>query len=162
MFIDKKGKLFGKVSIIDILIVLIVIAGAAGLAYKVKNSRTITPFTKTDNIQIVFIADETLEFVADAIKPGDVVKDLVKGTVFGEVKSITKKESVTRIATDDGRIVVASKPGYVSVEVIVEGKGVYTDTGVTFDNADYYIGKSFEVKVGNTATYLRIYDLKKI
>lgn len=162
MFIDSKGKLFGKISIIDILIILVVLAGTAGLAYKVNNSKTITPFTKTDDIQVVFSADEIPEFVAKVMKVGDIVKDPIKGTVFGKVKDIKKGTSISRVETADGRIVVAERPGYVSLKVTIEGKGIYTNSGITFDNADYYIGKSLEIRVGNTAIYTRIYDLKKV
>ena len=52
MIIDSKGKLFGKVSIIDILILVVLIIGAAG-AFKFLKTRSALPILEKADTYIV-------------------------------------------------------------------------------------------------------------
>lgn len=167
MFIDGKGKLFGKVSVIDALIVLVVLAVIAGVGYKMTRSSTIGPFTPTasDDIQIVFYAEEAPEFAAKAIKNGDLCKDQERNVSFGNVTDIKMDKSVSWVESDKGEYVAGTKAGYSAVYVTAEGKGIYRDTksyaGVTYGGADFFIGKTTNLIVGNTIFQCRIYDIKK-
>lgn len=161
MIIDSKGKLFGKVSIIDILIVLVIIAGVGGVTYKFNKSKAVTPFTKTEDIQIVFFTEDIPDYVAQSIKQGDLVKDRVSNSVFGRVKEVKIDKGIFYAPNDRGEMVASSKPGYVSLMLTVEGQGIYTDNGVTFGNVDYYINKTLEVRAGNTAIWTRVYNIRK-
>ena len=91
MIIDNKGKFFGKISIVDILIVLIIIAAAAGVYYKYGKSDTITPFTRTDKIQMSFYMEDMPDFVANTVKVGDIAKDRVQNVLLGKVTSIKNR-----------------------------------------------------------------------
>jgi hypothetical protein len=162
MIIDSKGKLFGKISVIDILIVAVVLAAALGLVYKFKVSKTESIFTKPDTIQLVIYTEEAPDYTAADIKKGDIVKDPVKNAVFGKVIDVKVDKSVSFAQTDSGDIVVSSRPGYVSIKVYVEGKGILSASGATFDNADYSIGKAFEVRAGRSTLWAKISEFKKI
>ena len=161
MIIDSKGKLFGKVSIIDILIVLIVLAAVAGVAYKFTKSKTASPFVKLDNLEIKFYQEEVPEYVAKAVKRGDLAVESEQNSVFGRVTDIKVDKSVSWSQTPIGEIIQSTKPGYSSVLITIEGKGIYGDSGVRIGNADYYIGRTTLLKVGNAIFYGRIYDIRK-
>ena len=60
MIIDDKGKLFGKISIIDLLVVCLILAGIAGAYYKFGRSKTISPFVKPDKIEMTFFSEDNL------------------------------------------------------------------------------------------------------
>lgn len=166
MIIDSKGKLFGKISIIDILIVLVLLAAIAGVGYKYAASKTTTPFTVKDDIRMKFYGAEVPEYAANSVKAGDTVKDLVKGTVFGTVKEVVVDKAISVASTDRGEIVQASRPGFASIMITVEGKGLLGDgrSGVTIDNSEYYIGDAIDkLRAGNAALYynVRVYDISK-
>lgn len=162
MIIDEKGKLFGKISIVDILIVAVLLAAIGGVYYKFGRSKTVTPFTKPDTIEVSFYIEDIPEFVANTIKEGDLVKDKVNGIVIGKVSSVTVGAGIVYYPNSDGKVVASSKPGYASVQFTVRGQGLYSDTGSYFSGNEYFVNKQFELRVGKVNTYPRISSLEKV
>jgi len=163
MILDKKGKLFGKVSIIDIAIVIVLIAGLVIVWPRVFKKDTAAPFVaKTDKLRIVFYQGEVQNFTVEAAKNGDIATDKVLNSTFGKVVDIKKGESVSWARTKTGELVKVSKEGYSSVFITVEGTGVYGNNGVKIGNGEYFIGQTLTLHVGKAAFYATIYDIKKI
>lgn len=165
MIIDSKGRLFGKISIIDILVVLILVGGVAGIGYKFTKSGKANPFTKADNIVMQFYHQEQNEFAVRSIKEGTPVKDLKTNAYIGTVKHVEIKPSNSTAADDKGQYQASARPGFVSVVITVEGTGIYRDgingQGVSFSGTDYYINKSTELALGNTDLWTFVYSITK-
>ena len=161
MIIDDKGKLFGKISIIDILVVCLVLAGIAGAYYKFGRSKTISFITRPDKIEMTFFTEDLPEYVGAGIKPGDIVKDRVSGSAFGKVKEVVIGPDIFYSPNDQGQMIKSSKEGYASLKLVVEGNGIYKDKGATFNNVDYYVNKWFEIKAGGAQYYTRIQNIIK-
>jgi hypothetical protein len=166
MIIDSKGKLFGKVSIIDIIVVLVVIAAVAGVGYKMKQSNTIPLTAKTDKVRLTFYSEESTEYAVKAVKVGDIVKDFEQGATFGKVAEelvIGDALSFTDFTEYvDGKWIVGSKPGYCSFTMTVDGEGIInSDGGVNFGGANYYVGRTVIIRAGNNVFTGRIYSIEK-
>ncbi len=161
MLIDDKGKLFGKLNIIDFLVILVILVGIGGVGYKFTKSKTISPFVKTKDIVLTFYGDEIPEFAASKINKGDTSKDFDKGTYFGTVSSLKIDKAVSIGMNDQGQYIKASRPGFSSVMVTVEGKGIFDNNGVTIDNSDYFVGKSISLRLGNSVIFSRLYDIRE-
>ena len=162
MIIDKKGKLFGKISIVDILIIFIIIAAALGVYYKFGKTGASPILTKTDPVEITMFMESVPEYVVKSIEVGDVVKDRQQNILLGKVTSVKVGPDITYYPDKDGIVRVSSKQGYVSVTITVEGQGLYSDTGVTINGLEYYVYKAFETRVGPANFYFRITDIKKV
>lgn len=163
MIFDKKGKLFGKISIVDILVVLLIIAIGAGLYYKFGRTGTVTPFTKTDTIQMSVYLESVQDYVVKSIKKGDVVKDRVQNVELGRVVDIKVGPDISYFINDKGLVIKGSREGYSSVTITFEGKGIYSPTGATFGGVEYYINKNqTEWRIGNTSNFGKISDIKLI
>ena len=162
MILDKKGKLFGKISIVDVIIVVIIIAAIAGLYYKFGKSGTATPFTKPDTIQMTFYHEDVANYVVNAIKVGDVVKDRVQSAYFGKVTDIKIGPDIFFNPNASGQTIASSRPGYSSITITVVGQGSYTETGSTFGGVEYYVGKQIDMRAGVTFFYAKVYDIKKV
>jgi len=116
VFIDDKGKLFGKISIIDILVVCLILGGIAGAYYKFGRSNTISPFVKPDRIEMTFFTEDVVEFVGAGIKAGDLVKDRVLVlSLFSGCKSGTKTEA-TKASTSAAAATTAAQTTAASNE----------------------------------------------
>ena len=157
MFIDSKGKLFGKISIVDILIILVVVIAAAGIGYKFKSS----PLLKQDKLEVVLFIEEAPEYTAPAIKVGDSIREVARGGTLGTVTDIQVGDSIAFAANDQGEYVKSSKEGYKSLTITASALGTFSNNGVKFHNADYYIGSSYEFRVGNVALYGKIKSITK-
>lgn len=162
MIIDDRGRLFGKISIVDILVICLILAGIAGAYYKFGKSNTVTPFSRPDKIEVVFFAEDIPEYAGIGIKPGDPAKDRQTNSVFGKVKEVTVGPDIVYFPNKDGQAVKSSKEGYISLTIVTEGEGVYSNNGISFSNMDYYVNKLIEVRFGNTAIYARIQSIRKI
>lgn len=165
MLIDSKGRLFGKVSIVDILIVVMILGVIGGVGYKFKKSSTSTPFAKKDTIQVTFYQPEANNYVDGTIKAGDIVKDKATGSVFGKVVSVKTDKAVSVGTNNDGQIVLASNPKMCSITIVVQGEGIYkdgkSDQGVSFDNTDFFINTSVQLRAGNTDVWTLVKSLEK-
>ncbi|MCR4437149.1 MAG: DUF4330 domain-containing protein [Clostridiales bacterium] len=161
MIIDSKGKLFGKVSIIDILIILVLVAAAAGVGYKFTKSKTASPFVKTDTLEVQFYQEEVNDFTAKAIKEGDLAMESEQSADFGKVTDIKIGKAVSWAQNPVGQVIPSSKPGYSSIYITMETKGVLGDTGVKIGNGTYNIGKTITLKVGKALFFGRISDIQK-
>ncbi|WP_010246059.1 DUF4330 domain-containing protein [Acetivibrio cellulolyticus] len=163
MIIDSKGKLFGKVSIIDILIVLVVVAAVVGVGYKLTKSNTISFKPNEEKFLLTFYADEAPDYSVKAAKVGDIVKDFENGSTFGKVIEAPKiDKAISFHEFHNGEWIVGSKTGYCSYYMKVEGTGVTnTDGGYSFTGANYYIGRTVTMRVGNAVFSGRIYNIEK-
>ncbi|MCX7711588.1 MAG: DUF4330 domain-containing protein [Clostridia bacterium] len=165
--IDSKGKLFGKISIIDILIVVVLIGAIAGAGYKYIKARASNPFVKQDKVQITFYCEEFPEYAAseDNIKKGSLVKDGVQGTVLGAVTEVKTGKAISFAQSDKGEFNASSKQGYLSAYITAEGQGRYSDNGLIVNNVEYYVGQIVDkLRVGKSEFRynVRIQDIKKI
>lgn len=161
MIIDEKGKLFGKINVVDFAVVAVVLLAILGVGFKLISSST-TLFKKTEEFQIVFYNEDLPGYVADSINVGDKVKDSVRNTVFGEVTGKEVTPSVVFAADDRGVLQQTTRPGYVSMKLTVIGKGIYTETGIIINNMDYYVGRSLELRAGNGVIWTRIRELTRL
>ncbi|HOM02318.1 MAG TPA: DUF4330 domain-containing protein [Acetivibrio sp.] len=163
MIIDSKGKLFGKVSIIDILVLVVLVAGIFGVWVKFFKTGSVTPIAvKSESYIVGLYWEESPEFAVKAVKVGDIARDFDRGAVLGKVTDVQIADSISFVKTDDGRVVASSTPGYVSYHITLEATGTPSDLGgVIFDGMDYQIGKSMTVKVGSAIFMGRIDRLEK-
>lgn len=161
MLIDNKGRLFGKVSIIDLVIILIVVAAVAGIGYKYAKSQIISPLSKTQNFIMTFQEDERPEFAVNAIKAGDIVKDKLSGVVIGKVTKVEIGPSKSYGNDSQGKWVQSPKPGYVSYFITVKGSGLLAPSGVTIGGTEFCINKQDTTKFGNSLLYPRITSIQE-
>lgn len=160
MIIDDKVKLFGKINIIDLVVIIVVIAAIAGIGYKYAKSQTVTPLTKTQTVTIVFQEDERPEFAVKPIKAGDIVKDKISGVIIGTVESVETGPSRVYGFNSAGASVVSEKPGSVSYTITAKCSGIITGTGVSISGTEFYVNRQEQTRFGSTLLFPRITDIK--
>jgi len=161
MIIDNKGKLFGKVSLIDIIIILVVIGAIAGITYKFTSSKSVGILQPKDKLEIMFYAEESPAYAVALVKVEDICRETVQNATFGKVSAVKSDKANSYAPDNNGKWVMSPKEGYSSMIVTIQGEGKYSLDGVTIDNAVYFIGKAVELKVGNSIFYGRIYNITR-
>ena len=161
--IDKQGKVFGKVNLIDLLIILAILAVGAFLAMKFfAPEALITPTPQTE-YEIKFFIEEAPDFTAKYIEEeGVLVKDFEKATTLGTVVSAETEKAVSFGINSDGQYVLTSKPNYISALIKAKGTGILTPNGLVVDGIAYPVGRSLTLIVGRSAVYGRIYSIDPI
>lgn len=147
MFIDEKGKLFGKISIVDMLIVLIVLMAAAGVYYKASKSGLGPIQLKQDKLEITILTNsEARQSVVDCLNVGDAIYDWEKSNLIGRL--VDKQVQPLRVHAVDaqGNWKYSEKPGLLSVLMTIEADGVVSDDSIRIDGKAYLAGHTLIVK----------------
>ncbi|MGE4353200.1 MAG: DUF4330 domain-containing protein [Oscillospiraceae bacterium] len=157
----KKGMLFGKLNIIDLVVILLVIAACAFFAIRFMDTGSVT--TVPDKVKIVFFEEECPSFVTAQTHVGDTVMDGTTNTSLGTVTDIKVDDSITySVNPTTGEVVLGSKEGYVSAYITAECEGTLTDSGVVIDGTLYSVGHTLVLHAGFGKYYLVIYSIEGI
>lgn len=144
--IDKKGRLLGKLNIVDFIIILVILSLAGGV-YFVFFGGSDKQVVETSKIVYEFeITNVNKDFV-DAITPGDPIRDNVRGNELGTVVSKTSKDA-TMLNEDliNGRYVIAEVPDAYDVVITIEGEANITPANIIVGGAEVKVGKKFSIK----------------
>ncbi len=159
--IDKNGKVFGKINIIDLLALIALIAAVAVFGFAKLGGGKSGLSNNADDIEIVFYTEQVSDFVVDNINIGDKVCDADKNIDFGVVTDVKKGPAASYNQTSDGQIVVTDKPDYSSAYITAVGKANMDEYGAKFEGTQYTVGHSLTIRAGNAKIYLRVYDIRE-
>lgn len=140
---DRNGRLFGKVSIIDVLVVLVVVVMAIAL-YMKNNTLEASKTGESSNTSITFTVEaENIPLnVVQAIQVGDKVydKDRSSGGTIGEIIAVEEIEAGKVEKLDNGTYVRLTNENARNLRITIQGSGSVT-------NGRYAINKIYEIGV---------------
>ena len=149
---DKNGRLFGKISIIDVLALLIVAVLAVSLLYKknqVHTGSTVTDMPITFQLRIY----GEYTYVADAIRVGDNLYDQNNRSngPLGEITNIeVLGEGRRRAVLDDGSDAMIPMDNGVELLLTVRGEGILS-------NGRYLLNRVYNLGVNTSRDYYTPY-----
>ena len=127
--IDENGRLFGKISVIDLLVILVVIVMA--MALNVKNNKNEITSTAISNTPITYQVkvQGVRNYVADAIQVGDHLYEDGRtiGGSLGEIKSIEVLPGEKLAELQNGTVQMVPVEDSVNLLLTVEGEGIISD-----------------------------------
>ena len=94
--IDEKGRLFGKISIIDIIVIIIAIALVAAVYVKFGRNSSAS-LTETRPVTYTMEINGIREGTVDAVRVGDKLYDYEHKVFIGEITDIQKKTATAVI-----------------------------------------------------------------
>ena len=144
--LDDKGRIFGKVSVIDIFILLALILMAAGFIYN-RTSQNIRQIIAADTpIYVTFVVTGVRDFSFGAVEAGDIFFRQHERTIpLGTVTEVTRGQAYDIITLFDGTAEYAPIIGRYNMYIIISGVGSITDTG-------YFLNGTQQMSVGGSMT----------
>lgn len=162
MLIDNRGRLFGKISIADIVIVGVVLALILfGLKYFSNNNDGSAPSIGTDKIRITFSADDIPADFTDALYEGAPVRVQKSELSFGKVTDVAINDSMYYGVSSEGKWVASAKPNYKMAAFTVEGTGTYAGDRALLEGVELYRGKYIGLVSGMTIFWAKVTDIEK-
>ena len=128
MIINKEGKLFGKVSIIDILVLIGIIVVIIGLAMRFGPAGRAV-LTSSEKIQYTLRVEGVRFFTVDALERGGPVSDATTKEEMGTVVDVTAVPARGEVMMADGTVARLEIPEEYDVYITVEVDGKSNDTG---------------------------------
>lgn len=132
MIINRDGKLFGKISIIDIAVVLIVVVLIAGIYVRFSGKAATSVVTDSQKVECIFLVKNVRMYTVEALQKSEKVYDKTSKEYIGDVTDVTYEEGMYQVNMADGSFKpVAPEERYnVYVTVVFDGKtsndGYYT------------------------------------
>ena len=159
--IDEKGRLFGKINIIDLCLVLVVVLAIGGYFIK-KNSvpKDLTEYKKiTYAVEIKGIRKPTLEQFENKI--GQSLAITKTGESLGKVCAVEANEARALMTDKNGKYVEAIQPERYDVILTIETQGTETSKGVfTEGGKQLFIGENLNITSETAETSGEILEIK--
>ena len=153
--IDEKGRLFKRVSIIDILLLVAIIVVAAGFAYREISPRLQLIINPTDVFYITLESNRLRGVNVDAIDYGDIMFRLHDTHPMGTVVGMTVGPAVEILQRADGSAVLVEMEERYRIVLTLEARGSITETGY-FVNGTDHIAPGSEIILVSNRVYLPV------
>ena len=135
----KTGKLFGIISIIDVLVVLCIAALAFGIYARYTSDSDASAATEHSKFQYVYKVESVREYTLEALRKGGPVYDRETKEYIGDVVGVSAEDAKMEISKTDGKYVVVTVPDKYDAYVTIEVDGKYNSLG-HYTNDNRYIG----------------------
>jgi hypothetical protein len=141
-FIDKQGRLFGRVSVIDLLVILVVVALASVLCLRKTALDHTSPTSPiVYSLRLSGIREETV----DCWQVGDQVFDEDSGIVIGVITAIDVQPAETSALLADGTYVTSTVDGRNDLCLTLSAEGLVS-------GGRAYVDRTYEINVNSTRT----------
>jgi Domain of unknown function (DUF4330) len=170
--LDRQGRLFGKISILDIGAALVIVASILGI-FLIPAGNSSSPVvggakTETAEIDVVVRGLNVLnpDKLREDFKPGNKLSFVIRNqpTAPVEISSVRPLERLLALPQPDGSVkaVKDPRPDSFSVDMIVTvlGQGQATDGGFTVGGTKVKIGSSVEVDQKNYNFNASVIDVR--
>ena len=145
MLMDKNGKLFGKISIIDAAAILLVIVLASGIGVRYR-SRITTAVKSHETFRYVIDVSTVRDYTVDALKKGGNVTDKRSEKVLGKIVDVQVEDTKESATTADGRIIDIEVPDRYTCLVTIEADGKESDESYVLDDStELAVGRHVEL-----------------
>ena len=147
--VDENGRIFGKVSIIDLFVVLIVVVLIIVASMKTSMNKAQSAVTSGEPIRYTLrISGSTID-CSSILKPGDVIY-ASSGPAVGNVVSVIVAPANATSANLNGEYVTSTLNGKYEAIVVVE-------TPVSISGGRYLVGNTWEINTGTNRDYYTKY-----
>lgn len=162
--IDNDAKIFGKINIIDLCIVIAAILAAVFVLTQFRGGRgpiAIAPPEMRD-FTMSFFVEEVEDFRLSGINIGDGLFEGGTNIFLGNVIALDICEAHVWNADRYGNTVRSNKEGHSSLEITTQLRATPAEHGVMVGGNRYGIGHSLTVRVGRSVIFMRISGLEEI
>lgn len=159
---DKNGKIFGKISIIDLLIVITVIVGAIGFSMRFLSieSKKVTENTK---LEYVVEVEEVRSYTVDALNKKGTLVNAYTDDILGEIINVESEPYTEQEVLSNGRTVVVEVPEKYKVRVTVQVEGKESENSfLAGKEQEIAVGSSINVVTKYASTTGKIISVKKL
>ena len=146
---DKNGKIFGKINIIDLAAILIVVLAVVGITIRFPSIAAENVNQKTNFTYVVEIEDIRIYSVKALEKKG--IATDKQGNVIGNITDVEFDKMERQLINENGQSVKVVTPERYVAKVTLESEGKDTEGG-------YFVGENTELSVGSSITMYTKYS----
>lgn len=145
---DRNGRLFGKISIVDVVVILVVLVMGAAIYYKTHQPQTGSKVTTTTIVYEMQLQNQP-QYMVDALKVGDQMydKDRSTGGSLGEILDIQVTPGTKQAELSDGTVAMVPCEGYYNVTLTLQAEALIESDG------NYAVNRIYDLGVNSTRNF---------
>lgn len=142
---DKNGKIGGKVSIVDILVILLIIVVIAGIGARYGSS--VTKAVQSDKqFEYVLRIENVRIYTVNALKKMGKVTDKKSEKDLGEIVDVQVEDATVQSTTASGEIKTPTVPDRYTCTVTIHARGKESeDNYILEDSTELSVGRNIEL-----------------
>ena len=156
MVIDSKGRILGKVSVVDLFVFVVIAFIVVFGIFQVGNDQGIGIFEPMSTITMRLSIDALEDFTADFLQVGDPVSEHNSGVHLGSVTNIDRGDGIQFSRNSDGMLVRSNINHFSAIEITTEFMGHQLENGILVNGHTFLVGEQRVIRVGDTNLFLRI------
>lgn len=142
---DKSGKIRGKFSIIDILVILLIIVAIIGFTTRFGSGIT-KSVTSDVHFKYVIKVEGVRSYTVDALQKKGVVTDKRALEYVGDVVDVKAQDAKVNSILSDGTMRLVTQPERYDCYVTIEANGRESDDGyILKDTTELSVGREVEL-----------------
>lgn len=149
MFINKEGKLFGKISIIDIVVVLAIAVLAFGLYVRFGGEETRVS-TQKQQIEYTLLVKGVRIGTVEALQQLGPVTNVSTKEYAGDITEVTYEDAIDARVLANGKVVATPLPQRYTATVKIRVDGSVNQSG-------YYTSTNQSINIGSTLYFTSKY-----
>lgn len=153
---DEKKKVKRHFNLLDAVIILVVVAALAFVAYKMMPTGSTAAY---ERVTLSFYAPDVPDYVADQLYIGAPVIDADRNVYLGEVVDFKVEDSVFWSANDQGIQTVSPMDDYKAVTVTTKISGEASAYGIRLSSVEYSVGHTLAIRAGFAKISCAVSDL---
>ena len=154
-----------KFNIVDILVILVLIAGAVFLGIRMFGGEepAVTPNSSVGSTyRVTFNAECVRGDVASTLVKGSKAENASRNMDLGYLVDFTIEDAIAYGTDSQGNVVQGTKPGYVSVTLTCELTGIDQSTGLQVGQFMLNVGHSMGVRCGFTELNMVVQNIEPV
>ncbi|MCL2664041.1 MAG: DUF4330 domain-containing protein [Defluviitaleaceae bacterium] len=159
--IDEKGRLFGKVSVIDIVVLIALIGLGYGVGYRNASPAIQQLLTADKTFYVTLVSEKVRQFSVDAVEIGDVFFKQHERQPLGSVADAYSAGSLDIMTKPDGTAVLAPVEGRYDLYIVIEATGSVTESGF-FVNGNMLVSEGSEFTVLSNRIMLTVATVHEV
>ena len=158
--IDKQGRLFGKVSVIDLFVLAMIVAIVLFGVLRLGNNQGMGFMQTAQPVTLGFTTVDPLEdFTARVIRVGDPVAEHDSGAQLGRVTEVNMQVTIEQHPNADGIMTASPMYGYSRVDMTTNLYGYPVDNGVRVMGHTFLVGDEIVIRAGDANLFVYVSEI---
>lgn len=142
---DKNGKIFGKISIIDLFVLVLTAAVVIGIGIRYGSKMT-SAVQSSEEFECTIMVSNVREFPVEALEKKGVITDKKSEIVLGEIMAVETEPAEFESTTANGEIIKTILPERYNCTVTIRAKGKVSDEAYIMDDSnELSVGRNMDI-----------------
>ena len=158
--IDRNGKLFGKISVLDVAVVLLFVAMVAGFVMRGGTAAAAQIFASNQEFEVVLAVERVRVYSVNAVNLGDLFFEQ-HAALLGEVIDYWYERADDLVRLDDGTIVVMENEYRYNLFVRLRAQGFISETNGFYIGGNNHVapGQLIRVQSNNIFAFMTVHEI---